>query len=322
MKEKQSAVIMEIRGRYAAALTRDGSFIRIPNNSYVVGETIALQNHTHDTNRRMRFGAVASFVAGFLMLFVGGWKVYITPVGVVSLDVNPSIEYSINIVDRVLDITAVNEDGGAILNAMDEQALLYRPVDDAVDATIVALRENGYLAETTENDVVLSASTGDARHAEALAERLQERVGKQSDLTVYSVPVSSTDVESAHALGTSAGKLHIIEQLKESSGEGEEFDPSDWVKTPVREIIAEMKEHPKLEDMVTATPSISPLPEYTPSPDQLNMGGSNDAERSDATSGATQPNLGGDAGKQNEKPNDEKGGAGGSTGGGSGGRTP
>ena len=109
MNEKQSAVIMEIRGRHAAALTRDGSFIRVPNEDYVVGETITLQKHARENRHGIRFGAVASMVAGLLVLFVGGWKIYITPVGVVSLDVNPSIEYSINLADRVLDITAVNE---------------------------------------------------------------------------------------------------------------------------------------------------------------------------------------------------------------------
>ena len=321
MKEKQSAVVLEIRGRYAAALTRDGSFIRVPNNGYVVGETIALQKNAQEPRQRIRIGAAASLVAGFLMLFVGGWKVYTTPIGVVSLDVNPSIEYSINIVDRVLDISAVNDDGGEILGEMDKQALLYRPVDDAVDATIVALRKNGYLAETTENDVVLSASTGDTRHAEALAERLQAHVGKQSDLTVYSVPVSNTDVESAHALGTSAGKLHIIEQLKESSGEGEEFDPSDWVKTPVREIIAEMKEHPQEKE--GSDECGSPLPGSTPAQNQREKDGSHDSHKKEESGGtAHSGGEGGSAGKQSEKENDEDKAEGGSSGGGTGGRTP
>ena len=321
MKEKQSAVIMEIRGRHAAALTHDGSFIRVPNEDYVIGETITLQKHAQETRHGIRFGAVASMVAGLLVLFVGGWKIYITPVGVVSLDVNPSIEYSINLADRVLDITAVNEDGGEILSVLDKPALLYRSVDDAVDATIVVLRKSGYLAETTENDVVLSASTGNAQHAEALAERLQERVGKQSDLTVYSVSVTSTDVESAHALGTSAGKLHIIEQLKESSGEGEEFDPSDWVETPVREIIAEMKEHPKQEDMATATPNMSPLPESTPAQNQREKEDSHDSYKKEESSGSEQSDSeGGSASKQREKEEDED--KADESNSGSGGRTP
>ena len=113
-------------------------------------------------------------------------------------------------------------------------------------------------------------------------------------------------MESAHALGTSAGKLHIIEQLKESSGEGEEFDPSDWVETPVREIIAEMKEHPKQEDEATATPSMSPLPESTPAQNQREKEDSHDSYKNGESGGSAQSdNEGGSASKQKEKEEDE-----------------
>ncbi len=247
MKEQTSAIIVEIRGSYAAALREDGVFVRVRNEKYEIGQSIALDwdetpVHQEQTkHRRARFTAYASMAAGFLLLLLGGFKGYTTPIGVVSLDVNPSIEYSINCFDRVLDISAVNEDGSAILAQMDENALRFRPVDEAVEATISVLRENGYLAEATENDVVISASSYSVQHTEQIAERLGTRVGKQDDLTVYSVPVSRGEVQSAHALGTSAGKLQIIERLGETLEPSEAFDPEDWVEKPVREIIAETK---------------------------------------------------------------------------------
>ena len=49
-------------------------------------------------------------------------------------------------------------------------------------------------------------------------------------------------MQSAHNLGTSAGKLQIIERLGESWDKDETFDPNDWVAKPVREIIRETKE--------------------------------------------------------------------------------
>ena len=300
MKEQKSAVIMEIRGKYAAALTRDGSFIRVPNVGYAVGQRIELNNQAKNANRIRRYGAVAAMAAGFLMLFFGGWTGYMTPVGVVSLDVNPSIEYSINVFDRVLDITAVNDDGRQILDGMDEQALLNHSVDDAVEATIVTLRQNGYLAEATENDVMLSASAGNARHAEALAQRLNARVSRQGDLTVYSVSVSSDEVEHAHTLGTSAGKYYLIEQLEGASGEGEEIDPEDWVEKPVREIISKTKTYPTHED------SDEESPESTRQPDaekESADGNENRSEENDGQPEKPQPNTedGGAPEKQSDK---------------------
>lgn len=244
MKERKHALIVEIRGRYAAAMSESGTFVRVKNADYEPGQTVLLATTEPALQKRARFTAFASIAAGFLLLLFGGFTGYVTPAGVVSLDVNPSIEYSINFFDRVLDVTAVNDDGGEILENMDERALLYRPVDEAVEATIMQLRESGYLADDTENDVLLSASSYNVNHAEQLAERMSERVKKQGDLTVYSVSVTKEDVSNAHTLQTSAGKFYLIEQLGESIGESEPFDPKDWVGKSVREIIAETKERP------------------------------------------------------------------------------
>ncbi|MEA4915687.1 MAG: hypothetical protein VB061_14065 [Christensenella sp.] len=248
MKEQKSAIIVEIRGAFAAALREDGVFVRVHNAGYEVGESVLLEQDerpektAQPKRRHARFTAYAGMAAGFLLLLLGGFKGYTTPVGVVSLDVNPSIEYSINCFDKVLDITAINDDAANILAGLDETALRYRSVDEAVEQTILVLRENGYLDETTENDVVISAASYSARHTEQVAKRLGERVGQQSDLTVYSVAVSRGEVQSAHDLGTSAGKLNIIERLGESWNETTSFEPEDWVEKPVREIIRETKE--------------------------------------------------------------------------------
>ena len=306
MKEQKSAIIMEIRGKYAAALTRDGSFIRVPNDGYAVGQSVELNDQARSANRRRRLGAVATMAAGFLMLFLGGWKGYITPTGVVSLDVNPSIEYSINVFDRVLDITAVNDDGEQILEGMDKQALLYRSVDDAIDATITTLRQNGYLAEATENDVMLSASAGNTRHAEELAQRLNARVSRQGDLTVYSVSVTSDEVEHAHTLGTSAGKLYLIEQLEGASGEGEEIDPEDWVEKPVREIISKTKTYPAQEDSDKETPESTHATDETKDPAD---GNENRSEENEGQTEKQQSNT--EDGGAPEKQSDKSGSSGG-----------
>lgn len=303
MKEQRSAVIMEVRGKYAAALTRDGLFIRVPNDGYTVGQTIELNDQVKSANGRKRLRAVTAMAAGFLVLFLGGWKGYITPVGVVSLDVNPSIEYSINAFDRVLDIAAVNDDGDQILEGMDEQALLYRPVDDAIDATITTLRQKGYLAEATENDVMLSASAINTRHAEALAQRLNARVSRQDDLTVYSASVTPDEVQHAHTYGTSAGKFYLIEQLKDASGEEKPIDPKDWVGRPVREIIAKTKGHLTPENSNNppkSTPIATPMPDATKNPSGDN---SSQTGESGAQNEKPQPNEqgGGTPGKQGEK---------------------
>lgn len=241
-QENISAVIVEIRGRNAAALTSDGAFLRVQNDRYEVGQQVLLAQPVktaQPARKRMRLTAYAGMVAGFLLLILGGFKGYTTPAGVISLDVNPSIEYSINIFDRVLDISAVNDDGELILARMDENALRYHNVDEVVNATILALRESGYLADSTGNNVVIASSSYDARHTERIAERLRILLGAYGDLAVLSVPVTRGEVESAHERGTSAGKLYIVEELEDSWTAAEDFDADDWIARPVLEIIRE-----------------------------------------------------------------------------------
>lgn len=269
MHEVQSACIVEIRGRRAAALTEDGRFVRVKNEGFTVGQTIRLRGAREFPRQRARFAALASVAAGFLLLLLGGFASYKAPYGVVSVDVNPSVEFTINLYDRVIGITGVNADGQALLGEMDADALLNRGVDAAVEQTIEALRTIGYFANPAENDVVLAASAGSGAHAAALAERLEERIAAQSDLTVLSIPVSREDVERAHALGASAGRLYLVEQLADAAKGEREIDLAAWLGRPVREILREIREYSGATDggaQGGEKPADSPAPGQTTPP--------------------------------------------------------
>ena len=265
MKEVQSACIVEVRGRRAAALTGDGRFVRIKNEGFSVGQTVQLRGAREFSRQRARFTALASVAAGFLLLLFGGFASYQAPYGVVSVDVNPSVEFTINLYDRVIGVTGVNTDGQALLGEMDAGALLNRTVDAAVERTIETLRADGYFTELAENDVVLAASAGSGAHAAALAERLEDRISAQGDLTVLSIPVSREDVEQAHALGASAGRLYLVERLAEAAQGACEIDVAAWLNRPVREILRETGEFSGAPDSGGAqygqTPALTPAPE-------------------------------------------------------------
>lgn len=311
MNEQKSAMIVEIRGAYAAALREDGVFVRVRNAGYAIGQSIVLDaaveeeraSSAQPKRRRPRAAAFAGVAAGFLLLLLGGFKGYTTPTGVVSLDVNPSIEYTINCFDHVLDISSVNDDAQKILAGLDESALRYRLVDEAVDATISVLRENGYLTDTTENDVVISAVSYSDAHTAEIAERLGERVRRHSDLTVYSIPVSKNDVQSAHDLGTSAGKLQIIERLGESWDKDETFDPGDWVAKPVREIIRETKEQANAKESGKG----SPKPATTGQADGSAGGGKTPQPQGQTTGPEQEQNTGGSQQEQGSSHSGEPG---------------
>ena len=252
MTEQVNAVIVEIRGRNAAVLTEEGAFLRVRNRRYALGQTVMLdlsESAFVPAKTRLRLNSYISIAAGFLLLLVGGWIGYMTPVGVVSLDVNPSIEYTINCFDRVLDVAAVNPDAADLLQGMDEQQLLYRPVDDALEQTVLALWEEGYLAASSANNVVISAYSYNEQHTEQITNRLSQRIGYQSDLSVYAVSVSQNEVKSAHALGITAGKLHMIERLDAVWGEENTASREDWINQPMRRILRETQLQEKAQKL-------------------------------------------------------------------------
>ncbi len=295
MEKQKNALIVDLHGRFAAVLTEDGQFERIRNKGYEIGQRVQLEQperRATPAKRRFNMAAFASVAAGFLMLTLGGFAGYRAPAGVVSLDVNPSIEYTINCFDRVLDITAVNEDAQAIVGQLDENALLFRPVDTAVEQTIEALRGSGYFPVETENDVILSVSSYSEPHAERLAQRLEERTAKQADLSVISVSVSKVEVAAAHALGASAGKLYLVERLRASSGGETPFDTEGWLERPVREILQKTQEEQARFGSTAGTQPEQNAPSGLPAPTpSAQPGASAQPDGQPSQSGGPQPQL-------------------------------
>ncbi|MPN40593.1 hypothetical protein SDC9_188131 [bioreactor metagenome] len=148
---------------------------------------------------------------------------------------------------------------------MDTTLLKNRPVAEAVEQTIASLRESGYFPQDAENDVVLAASSYSTQHAEQLAEQLKGRVSGQSDLTILSFSVTHQEVEQAHALGSSAGKVRIVQQLEQSNQAGNGFQEEDWLEKPVRDILQETQEQ-QTQTQSSGEQQNAPQPQGTPPP--------------------------------------------------------
>ena len=91
----------------------------------------------------------------------------------VTLDVNPSIEISLNKNDRVLDVKPLNDDGRVILGEMD---LKNADLDVAVNALLGSMFKNGYLNDMA-NSILVSV---DGQSTEK-AGQVQNDVSSQID---------------------------------------------------------------------------------------------------------------------------------------------
>lgn len=107
-------LVMECGTAYAVVLDEDGTFLRVANMGYEVGQTVtsvvpAKAFHGFDACRRLiRLAASAIFIC--LMLF-GGYHFILSSYGTVRMQINPDILISVNRLGYVLHISGLNEDG-------------------------------------------------------------------------------------------------------------------------------------------------------------------------------------------------------------------
>ena len=244
------AVITEIRGKMAVLLSDDGRITKIKNKGYELGQEVDFMKTNSNFKKAVTFAAAACF----LLISGGSVFAYYTPSSYVSLDVNPSIEFSVNIFDRVIKITGVNDDGTEIINEISIDNLKNKNIADAVNLIVDEISKEGYL-ESDDAGIVISTSSEDMDKADELAQKLEDSATEACEennakVTVTAEAVGKKRVDEARELGVTPGKLNLVEKLKESSEDPDSIDVNEWLNKPVKEIMAQTKENKKAEKSI------------------------------------------------------------------------
>ena len=164
----------------------------------------------------------AAGIAAALLLMVGGvsavglWRLENTAVASVSLDVNPSVEIKVNEKEKVVSVTALNEDGQEIIANMDFEG---SSLEVAVNALIGSMLRQGYLS-VSANSVLVSVESTDSQQAAAMEQRLREEIGGLLESGGISAAVLSQQVNAdeelrtlAEEYGLSLGKAQLIRDI-------------------------------------------------------------------------------------------------------------
>lgn len=238
-------IILETRDNEAAILSDDGDVSKIINKNYKLGQVITMKKEKNFNSKFIT--KVAGIAAVFAITVVSGFA-YATPTSYVSLDVNPSIEYSLNAFDRVLYVTAVNEDGEKIIVDLDVKN---NDIAKAIQKTVDKLIEGGYIANDENAGVIIAASNSNKNKADKLATDLQDDtqkyINKKGETAkVEAEAVGKARVEQAKVLGVTPGKLNLVEKLVVSSEGIKEIDAEEFknmLNMPVKEINKAIKEN-------------------------------------------------------------------------------
>ncbi|NYB72553.1 hypothetical protein HZF24_00200 [Sedimentibacter hydroxybenzoicus DSM 7310] len=171
------AVVVEIKDKFVAVLSDDGCISKIKNKNYIIGQEIILKNN-------LKYIKIAASSAACLILFITPVWAYLTPYSYVSLDINPSFEFSINRFDRVLQVNAINDDGRDTVEHIDISKLKNKEIGEAVKNVLTELKGQGYLNNAKEDGVVVAASSKSQEKTDKLTSALKlavEEINIKSD---------------------------------------------------------------------------------------------------------------------------------------------
>ena len=244
------AAVMKIEGKKAIVMLDDGSMQYIRNNNYSVGEELEItagENAAGNLDRIIVFTRrnmpVVAAAAAFVIMLSGGLTIANTHENsVVTLDINPSLKYSLNVFDKVIDMDSYNDDGAEIVSkiAVDVKG---KNLENAVKQTLDELDRTGYVGENTAVVVTLNSKTKSEDELETQVmgsvdnwneEKSLEDEGKSID--VETVKVTPQMADSAEDKNVSPGKIYIVGKLKEQVLEEVEFDEDEWLDKSVKEI--------------------------------------------------------------------------------------
>ena len=163
---------------------------------------------------KSKFFVTGGFGLAFaVMLFFVGLMYFKNDnsVAVIGIDVNPSLELSINSRNKVVSVNTNNEDGKKVLGDMD---LKGSNVDVAVNAIFGSMVKNGYINEN-DNSVLISMVEGNY-DVDKLANNVYSYLKNEklnSSVLIQNVDTTSYDEELSKKYNISVSKVKLIRSI-------------------------------------------------------------------------------------------------------------
>ncbi len=216
------AVIVDIVGNHAVALSQKGEFIKLRNKAhYEVGCEIDIPGKAW-LCRAAAMKKLSIAAAFLLVMGIGaGAYSYNIPYSYINVYINPSIEFTANIYNRIIDAKGLNEEGNRLLSL---QSYKNKTIRESVEIILQAAYEQGYLSNSPTNTVVFALSGKNQQTVERIqkeikttAEQKLQKVESETELVVEKLQTSQHN--DAMEQGISPAKMLLINKLREAKPE-------------------------------------------------------------------------------------------------------
>lgn len=209
MKTK-SGIVLKIENNRAFIMESSGKIIDIKANPYwKKGDTI-----TYSTSI-IKVTPLITIAACLLVLLMGfyGGSYYMEPKYIISVDINPSLELTVNSFGRVTKIMAMNEDGEKVKASV---SIINKTYQEAVTLLVESSVMLDYIDQGT--DVTMSIVGENNSATQEMAQIITNAVEDTATASYYELQLEcyQTDheaLEKAHHMGITAGKYYYVEKL-------------------------------------------------------------------------------------------------------------
>ncbi|MEL3974143.1 anti-sigma factor domain-containing protein [Rossellomorea oryzaecorticis] len=213
----KKGIIMEIRRDVLIMMTPDGEFMngkKTANQRYTIGEEIPFYPIKENSQVKVKrnWKAAASILTAavlILTLFSGSFLQSNKAYAYVSVDINPSLELSLNKEQQVIDITPYNEDGEVLIEKLEDWKK--EDVSEVAEEILRVSEKLGYLKK--DQNVWITSTFTDLSENQthsALLKELNEFVKQYNDQHSAEIIMKETteDIrEEAVEKGVTAGTL-------------------------------------------------------------------------------------------------------------------
>lgn len=149
---------------------------------------------------------VTTFACIALLLFGGRW-LYFTPTVKISLDINPSIELSVNRFNRIISSEGYNDEGTTLINSLDIKYMNY------LEAVNQIIESDDIVSLLSNNEIMTIAVTGtNSTQSKEIFSHIQSCTSGRNN--TYCYYAHSEEVEMAHDVGLSYGKYRAYLELQ------------------------------------------------------------------------------------------------------------
>ncbi|MBO4338121.1 MAG: hypothetical protein J5842_08615 [Lachnospiraceae bacterium] len=262
------AVAVEHRKNETVVLSEDGTFKTV-KGLYPIGTKVDADENSFRQKTVIRKLTPAIAAAAALMITVSGgyYYSYAAPASYVSIDVNPSIEYTLNRRHEVTGVTAMNDDASELAKTLENENIYGQNITDALERTIDILQNQEYIG-MQDGDYILAGISSDSEKEKKTLEdevtgvfsKLPEETGQ--DLSYCIQSTTKKEHRDAKKAGMSTGRYGMYKKDKKPG------DPSEFGKKPVKEMI-EHEDGKKYIKKPDKKPGKKPdrKPERKPEPD-------------------------------------------------------